>query len=320
MDIIKPYIEYSGGISLKAANDKFLSLTTRGDRSAIEAHTEVKDRYTRFQASVCDEKLVLKAENRRYLSRIESQGIQYLEAEKEEVDIACKFRVYEVDKESREIALQADNDLFVSLVTRDDVPSIEVVKGGIDNYSKFVPEVGDLIAPTFTILEVTWNKPANYITNTSLVVDTESFINRQSHPIKEELTLSATENSKQTTSWKTAWGFGAEVSFKASIPEAGELGFKATLSYSGEHGISSTVEHTRKFERKFTFEAAPKKMTVFKLLVQKSTGADVPFTAKVLRKRATGEQDTICQDGTWSGVAYHSATVDAKESPIPKKH
>ena len=125
MDAVKAYIGSDSGISLKATNGKYLSRIYRGDRHAIEAAKEVKDPYTRFEASVLDGKLVLKGDNGRYLSRI-YRDAHYLEAEKEKVDVFCQFRVFSVGKGL--IALQGDNGLFLSRIRRFNANSIEVSK------------------------------------------------------------------------------------------------------------------------------------------------------------------------------------------------
>ena len=99
----------------------------------------MKDPFTRFEASAVDDKLVLKADNGKYLGRV-YRDAHYLEAEKDVPDVCCQFRVVPVGKGL--IALQGDNGLYVSRVLRGNVSCIEVIKGAIDDECKFIPEDG----------------------------------------------------------------------------------------------------------------------------------------------------------------------------------
>ena len=141
MDALKAYIGSACGISLKAANGKYLSRIYRHERHAIEAAKEVKDSCTCFEASVMNDKLVLKGDNGKYLGRV-YRDAHYLEAVKDVPDVCCQFRVVPVGKGL--IALQGDNGLYVSRILRErgKVSSVEVTKKAIDDECKFVLETG----------------------------------------------------------------------------------------------------------------------------------------------------------------------------------
>lgn len=317
MDAVKAYIEGDWGMSLKAANGKYLSRIHRQLRNAVDAQKEVKDPYTRFEASEKDGKLVLKADNGKYLSRIQ-RDFQFVEAEKAEVDMFCQFRVISVGKGV--IALQADNGLFVSIMKRGEFSSIEVTKEGIDDDCKFTIDVGDLIPPTFEILSVKLHEDKATMNHHPAVVTTETVNNKGSTPVQQAFTLTWQESNTQTTTWKHAWGVQFSYTYKSGTLTSAiaQHEFSIHLSYNGEYGTSSTEEVTSKFERKINVTAAARKKTVAKLLVKKADDALIPFTATIKRTKADGTETTFEEEGTWQGTAYHSATIEIEELPLDK--
>ena len=312
MNAVEAYIGSEYGMSLKAANGRYLSRIYRGERHAIEAAKEVKDPYTRFEASTLDGKLVLKGDNGRYLSRI-YRDAQYLEAEKEKIDICCQFRVLSVGNGL--IALQGDNGMFVSRVRRYGTNSIEIWKECIDDDCVFMPGVGDLIPPKFEILNITWDKSVTSITYQPLVVISDTYNNGGSNPIQQDFPLSWEEDRTQTTTWKQAWGVEFNSTFRTGLlgTVVAKNEFSVHLSYNGACGTKSSVKTTAKFERRIALNAAAKKKTVVKLVVKKADDVTIPFTAKIKCTKADGTVDIFEEEGTWHGTAYQSALVDIEE-------
>ena len=177
-----------------------------------------------------------------------------------------------------------------------------------------MPGVGDLIPPTFEILDITWDENATSVIYSPSVVASDTYNNGGSSPIKQDFTLSWEESNTQTMTWKHAWGIGFSYSYKAGlIPSvAAKHEFSVEISYNREYGKSSVVQTTTKFERKVSLQAAAKKKTV-QTVAKKAPSVTIPFTAKIKRTKADGSVSIIEEQGEWQGVAYHSAHLDIQE-------
>ena len=305
-------------MSLKAANSRYLTRVNRSRRQAIDAARETRAPSTRFEASALDGKLVLKGDNGRYLSRIYRDN-QYLEADKEKIDICCQFRVFSVGNGF--IALQGDNDMFVSMIQRGKHSSIEISKEGIDEDCKFMPGIGDLIPPKFEIVHITWDKSAASVNYQPSMAVSDTYNNGGSNPVDQEFTLSWEEGSTQTTTWKRPWGVEFKDIHRTRLPETfiAMHEFSIHLSYNVEYGTTSSVDTTTKLERKIPLHAAAKQKTVVSLIVKKADDVTIPFTAKIKRTKANGTVDIFEEEGTWRGTAYQNADINIEEFPLDSK-
>jgi hypothetical protein len=85
--------------------------------------------------------VALMADNNLYLSRIERDGRNPIEAAKSSIDAFSKFRLIVLEDLGPwypvTVALQADNDLYLSRITRGDRNPIEAAKSSIDFFSQF---------------------------------------------------------------------------------------------------------------------------------------------------------------------------------------
>ena len=79
--------------------------------------------------------VTLKADNGKYLSRINRGGVNYIEAAKASPDVYCEFKAIRVDENS--YAFVGDNGKYLSRVYRYGISAIEAAKSEIDVYSRF---------------------------------------------------------------------------------------------------------------------------------------------------------------------------------------
>ena len=98
-----------------------------------------KDSTTRFVATKSSGKLMLIADNGKYLSRIRRGNVDYIEAAKTYPDTHSQFTVhYQPDGT---VALQADNGKYLSLIDRNSRNSFEAAKDNIDSFCKLRREI-----------------------------------------------------------------------------------------------------------------------------------------------------------------------------------
>ena len=85
-------MEIRGKLVLLADNGKYWCRI--GTYSSIQAAKTKPDKYCEFIVhNQCDGTVVLQADNGLYLSRVTRNGVDYLEAAKEKIDIYCKLKL-----------------------------------------------------------------------------------------------------------------------------------------------------------------------------------------------------------------------------------
>lgn len=231
-----------------------------------------------------------------------------MEAAKQNSDEFCEFEVF---TKNGKLVLKDHNNLFLSRVYRDGVQGIEAAKEGVDEFCMFTPVIGDLIPPKFEILDVTWDSSGKSVIYNPTVVTDDSYSNDGSNDIVQKINLKWSNKTTETTTWKHAWGFESSFTYKSSLIEStvAAYEFQAKISYNGSYGKSSTEENTASFSREVTFTAAPHKKTVASMMIKKADNVELPFTTKIRRTNADGDQSMIYQQGTWSGIAYQSVQI-----------
>ena len=80
-------------------------------------------------------KILLLANNGKYLSRIHRDSIHYIEAAKSSPNVFSTFQLYNQDDGT--IVLKADNGKYLSRIHRGSKYNIEAAKSSIDVYCKF---------------------------------------------------------------------------------------------------------------------------------------------------------------------------------------
>ena len=136
-------------IALKADNGKYLSRINHGKIDSIEAgkrkhkkkHKKKSTRsirpYTQFVVTVLDNgKIALKADNGKYLSRINRGKIESIETVKDEIDTYSQFTVTVLP--DNKILLKADNDKYLSRINRGKMNPIEAAKKTSDVFCQFI--------------------------------------------------------------------------------------------------------------------------------------------------------------------------------------
>ena len=114
-------------MAFKGDNGKYLS---RAGDNKIQVIKNEPDTYTKFLASEIDGKLVLKADNGKYLQPVisDADGVVYIEAAKDTPDWYTQFIVHK--QTDGTVALQAANGKYMCRVG--DKSYYEAVKDGID--------------------------------------------------------------------------------------------------------------------------------------------------------------------------------------------
>lgn len=98
-----------------------------------------KDPTTRFLTTEFKSKLMLKANNGKYLSRVRRGNVDYIEAAKTYPDIYSQFSVH--DQQDGTYVLQADNGKYLSVIYRGSRNSFEAAKDNIDSFCKLRREI-----------------------------------------------------------------------------------------------------------------------------------------------------------------------------------
>ena len=91
-----------------------------------------KDSTTRFVATKSSGKLMLTADNGKYLSRIRRGNVDYIEAAKTYPDTPSQFTVH---------YQPANNGKYLSLIDRNSRNSFEAAKDNIDSFCKLRREI-----------------------------------------------------------------------------------------------------------------------------------------------------------------------------------
>jgi Galactoside-binding lectin len=144
-------------IALKADNGKYLSLINHGNLDAIAAgkkkhkkkhknkhknkhqkkQTHSIPPYSQFVVTVLDNgKIALKADNGKYLSRINRGNIESIKAVKDEIDTYSQFTVTVLA--DNKILLKADNGKYLSRINRGKINPIEAAKNTSDVFCQFI--------------------------------------------------------------------------------------------------------------------------------------------------------------------------------------
>ena len=87
-----------------------------------------------FLATQSNEKLLLKADSGKYLSRVYRGGISKIEAAKDDPDADSYFAVH--NQPDGTVVLQANNGNYMSVVNRGGIDFYEAEKSEIDVYCK----------------------------------------------------------------------------------------------------------------------------------------------------------------------------------------
>lgn len=140
-------------IALKADNGKYVRRINHGEIDAIHAGKKKHKKkhknkhknkrkhsispYSKFIVIVLDDgKIALKADNGKYLSRINRGNIESIEAVKDEIDTYSQFTVTVLA--DNKIVLKADNDKYLSRINRGKTNPIEAVKNTSDVFCQFI--------------------------------------------------------------------------------------------------------------------------------------------------------------------------------------
>ncbi|XP_051780438.1 uncharacterized protein LOC114647810 isoform X3 [Erpetoichthys calabaricus] len=151
---LEMYIDKEEGVALQADNGKYwscISYDSEDHKMYIEAAKEHKDSWCKFHVSkTSDGKISLQDKRGMYLSRYYEDDIQYIKPVKSSPDECCEFSVFTDDTK---ILLKADNGMYLSRMYRKH-QNIEAAKDGPDECCKFAVSIGDVIEPSFQILNV----------------------------------------------------------------------------------------------------------------------------------------------------------------------
>ncbi|XP_028654922.1 uncharacterized protein LOC114649619 [Erpetoichthys calabaricus] len=307
---LEMYIDKEEGVALQADNGNYwscISYDSENKNMYIEAAKEHKDSWCKFHVSkTSDEKILMQDKRGMYLSRYDEGDMQYIRPLKSSPDDNCKFSVFTDDAK---ILLRADNRKYLSRIARDH-DYIEAAKEGPDETCKFAVSIGDIVTPTFQILNVEVRDSSD-LPKVPTAVAVQSYSNNTSVAQSHTFKLSWEVKNTETTTWTHAWGFSSSLSFQFLL-----LGTEVTISYNGSVGTTSTTEKTSTVAQETTVTIPPGKKVDCKLMVIKDDNAIVHFKATI-KKTSPNRVDTIfTEEGTWNGVCYTNVHIFASEEEI----
>ena len=105
----------------------------------------------------------------------------------------CEFCAFEVDNK---LVLKGHNGRYLCRWHRDGVDSIEASVDGVNEYCKFIPQVGDVIPPSFDIIDVSWDFITTPVIYNPTVVTEDTYINDSSIVIVQVFDLEWTNKPR----------------------------------------------------------------------------------------------------------------------------
>ena len=215
MEILEPHISSGLGVSLKGDNDRYLSVIERhkGVRN-IEAEKSNKDFWTKFTIEKIDNyNVYLQSADNKYLSRIDRDGVQHIEAAKSSRDKHCIFRVFDVNGK---VSLRADNGKFVSRIDRDDQNNMEAAKDSPDIYTQLIVETGSITPVKEVIESISWGTYTAPVDINPTVIGTLQQKNGGSRDLVKNFIFEKTLETAQETNWEHSWGVTAGISYTST--------------------------------------------------------------------------------------------------------
>ena len=131
-------------------------------------------------------KIILRADNSSYCCLWNTDGVFHMEAVMSFLNDWCKFSAFEVDNK---LVLKGHNGRYICRWHTDGVDSIEASVDGVNEYCKFTPQVGDVIPPSFDIIDVSWDSIATPVIYNPTVVTEDTYINDSSNEIVQVFDL-----------------------------------------------------------------------------------------------------------------------------------
>ncbi|KAG2468091.1 AEP1 protein, partial [Polypterus senegalus] len=304
------YMDKEEGVALQADNGNYWSCISydSGDQKIyIEAAKEHKDSWCKFHVSkTSDDKILLQDKRGMYLSRYCEDDIQYIKPVKSSPDECCEFRVFTDDAK---ILLRADNGLYLSRIYRKH-QNIEAAKEGPDESCRFAVSIGDVVEPSFQILNVEVKDSSEH-PKVPTAVAVQSYTNKTSVAQSHTFKLSWEVKNTETTTWTNAWGFSSSLSSQFKL-----LDFEVTVSYNGSVGKTSSIEKTSTVAEETTVAIPPGTKVDCQLMVVKDDNAIIPFKATIKKTDPNGVETIFTEEGTWNGVCYTNVNIVASEEAI----
>ncbi|KAF7243921.1 Aerolysin-like protein, partial [Varanus komodoensis] len=300
---LEAYIDAKEGVAFQMDNSMYWDSLGSGYQWAVEGTPQKRESSKFWVTRLPSGKVMLKNWVGMFLAPVDIgtdpktypiQPVHYSEHE------SLRFDVF---FNGKRVAFQTYNGLFFSRIYRE-FHGLEAAKFFVDETCFFTPLIGDLLPPTFEILQVIPNDFSQVRYQRHLLRKL-TYRNRGEAPVEHTFTMGWESDSTDRVFWSRLWGLG--------LPSAGTLsieGMTATVKYSQDNEQALTMN--RHISEKMTkvVEVPPKTKAIACLWVDKHNNAAVPFTAIIRKVKSTGLEMFFNVIGAWKGLAYCDLQIE----------
>ncbi|KAH0628920.1 hypothetical protein JD844_010558 [Phrynosoma platyrhinos] len=223
-------------------------------------------------------------------------------------DPSLEFKVFH---RGNKVAFQAHNGLFLARKYRRS-HVLEAATFPPDDTCFFHPLIGDLLLPTFEIMNVN-PRDLSQVKCRRCLLDRQTYFNRSKVPIRHTFTMAWDTHCTDRIVWNRLWGLGLPSSCSFTVKDA-----TPTVSYTEDNEYIISV--SRHILETITKEVVvpPRTKATASLWVKKHNDAAVPFTAFIGKVKPDGEVVAFNEGGAWTGLVYHGLHMEVTMEGLHK--
>jgi len=210
------------------------------------------------------------------------------------------------------VALQCKNNKYLKWGSSFSQHNEPCTSEGICSACKFRVEIGSLNPFFIEIVDIAWGEPMGDIVENPSVLATDQQNNWSDQIITNTFSISYTDTTVDTTTWKNSWGFefGTSLETEVKFFKTGvKFTVSSTIKYSGEVGGSTSETSSTKYDKSAQYPCPGKHRCIFKLVGRHLNNAAIPFTATV-RKTDGFQTETWTEEGIWEGVKVYDTYTE----------
>lgn len=225
-------------------------------------------------------------------------------------DPNLKFSVFH--KENK-VAFQAHNGLFLGRVCRDGYRPANILEASMffpDDSCFFQPVIGDILLPTFEILQVIPHGTSR-LTYSPHLVKRSLLINRREEPVEHAFSMTYNARSNDKVFWTHLWGLGLPSSYPFDIGSA-----RPSVIYNENNEHLVPLVRTVAEEQPEQVILPPKSKVIACFYVDQQRHAALPFTAIIQKVKPDGTKEVFWERGAWKGLVYCNLRVEYNVVPL----
>ncbi|XP_020653343.3 uncharacterized protein LOC110081181 [Pogona vitticeps] len=304
---LEAYIGVEEGVAFKMDNHQFWDTMTAGYQWTIMGVSVKRDSSKFWVVPLPSRKVMLRNRRGMNLAPVEIRTdprtfpvvpVPYSE------DPNLKFRVY---YQGNKVAFQAHNGLFLGRVCKDFCRRINALEASMffpDDTCFFQPVIGDVLLPTFKILNVI-PRGISQLDYSSHLIETRVFINRGEEPVEHTFNMTYSARSIDKVFWNNLWGLGLPSLCAFKVDSA-----SPSVMYNVNNDHIVPLVRTISEEVPEQVMVPPKSEVKACLYADRQRYAALPFIATIQKVKPDGTIEIFREAGAWKGLAYRNLRVE----------